>query len=169
MRAKRKAEKAGPRSTAPPYVLKVPRSSSSVSLTSGAVLFSFLSTKCLGSLASNRARRSMESGPQGLCRTKVVSKYFGYGWTTPSLPTIEIDNAPRTSTQNQANHARKSFNKLLEEKCGWLSRGIVLGLTFPSTEQEDRLVGEIRDRQSTKEKNRVLRPTRKEVSWQNRI
>ena len=126
MRAKRKAEKAGPRSTAP-HVLKVPRSSSSVSLTSGAVLFSFLSTKCLGSLASNRARRSMESGPQGLCRTKVVSKYFGYGWRTPSLPTIEIDNAPRTSTQNQANHARKSFNKLLEEKCGWLSRGIVLG------------------------------------------
>jgi hypothetical protein len=69
----------------------------------------------------------MESGPQGLCRTKLVSKYFGYGWTTPSLPTIEIDNAPRTSTQNQANHARKSFNKLLEEKCGWLSRGIMLG------------------------------------------
>ena len=86
-----------------------------------------MSTKCLGSLASNRARRSIESDPQGLCRTKLVSKYFGYGWTTPSLPTIEIDNAPRTSTQNQANHARKSFNKLLEEKCGWLSRGIMLG------------------------------------------
>ena len=126
MRAKRKAEKAGPRSTAPPYVLKVPRSTSSVPC-ERSLPIQFFIYKASGVTCIEPRRRSMESGPQGLCRTKVVSKYFGYGWTTPSLPTIEIDNAPRTSTQNQANHARKSFNKLLEEKCGWLIRGIMLG------------------------------------------
>ena len=52
--------------------------------------------------------------------------------------------------QAQANQARERFNTLLEEQplilgAFGLAVGAMIGAAFPSTEQEDRLVGEIRD------------------------
>lgn len=59
--------------------------------------------------------------------------------------------------QSQANQARESFNKLLEEQplilgAVGLAVGAMIGAAFPSTEQEDRLVGEIRDKTINKGK-----------------
>jgi hypothetical protein len=59
--------------------------------------------------------------------------------------------------QSQANQARESFNKLLEEQplilgAVGLAVGAMIGAAFPATEQEDRLVGEIRDKTINKGK-----------------
>jgi ElaB/YqjD/DUF883 family membrane-anchored ribosome-binding protein len=59
--------------------------------------------------------------------------------------------------QSQANQVREGFNTLLEEQplilgAVGLAVGAMLGAAFPSTEQEDRLVGEIRDKTINKGK-----------------
>jgi hypothetical protein len=59
--------------------------------------------------------------------------------------------------QAQANQARDRFNTLLEEQplilgAVGLAVGAIIGAAFPSTEQEDRLVGEIRDKALNKGK-----------------
>ena len=58
---------------------------------------------------------------------------------------------------SQANQARERFNTLLEEQplilgAVGLAVGAMIGAAFPSTEQEDRLVGEIRDKTLNKGK-----------------
>jgi ElaB/YqjD/DUF883 family membrane-anchored ribosome-binding protein len=69
----------------------------------------------------------------------------------------ETANKTADFAQNQANQARDTFNKLLEEQplilgAVGLAVGAIIGAAFPSTEQEDSLVGEIRDKTLNKGK-----------------
>jgi len=69
----------------------------------------------------------------------------------------ETVNKTADYAQAQANEARERFNTLLEEQplilgAFGLAVGAMIGAAFPSTEQEDRLVGEIRDKALNKGK-----------------
>jgi ElaB/YqjD/DUF883 family membrane-anchored ribosome-binding protein len=61
------------------------------------------------------------------------------------------------TAHNQAKHARQAFNTVLDEQplilgALGLAVGAIIGAAFPSTEQEDRLVGELSDKTITKGK-----------------
>jgi Protein of unknown function (DUF3618) len=63
----------------------------------------------------------------------------------------------RASAQMQAERAREGFNSLLEEQplilaALGIALGAAIGAALPSTEQEDRLVGEMRDKAMEKAK-----------------
>jgi ElaB/YqjD/DUF883 family membrane-anchored ribosome-binding protein len=69
----------------------------------------------------------------------------------------ETVNKTRDIAQSQVKQVRDGFNQLLEEQplilgAVGLAVGAMIGAAFPSTEQEDRLVGEIRDKTLNKGK-----------------
>jgi len=69
----------------------------------------------------------------------------------------ETVNKTRDIAQSQVKQVREGFNQLLEEQplilgAVGLAVGAMIGAAFPSTEQEDRLVGEIRDKTLNKGK-----------------
>ena len=69
----------------------------------------------------------------------------------------ETVNKTADFAQSQANQVREGFNTLLEEQplilgAVGLAVGAIIGAAFPSTEQEDRLVGEMRDKTINKGK-----------------
>jgi hypothetical protein len=69
----------------------------------------------------------------------------------------ETVNKTRDIAQSQVTQVRDGFNQLLEEQplilgAVGLAVGAMIGAAFPSTEQEDRLVGEIRDKTLNKGK-----------------
>jgi Protein of unknown function (DUF3618) len=69
----------------------------------------------------------------------------------------ETVNKTRDIAQSQVKQVRDGFNQLLEEQplilgAVGLPVGAMIGAAFPSTEQEDRLVGEIRDKTLNKGK-----------------
>ena len=86
----------------------------------------------------------------------------------------ETLNKTRDIAQSQVKQVRDGFNQLLEEQplilgAVGLAVGAMIGAAFPSTEQEDRLVGEIRDKTLNKGKELGAQAYEKEASWQNRI
>ena len=69
----------------------------------------------------------------------------------------ETVNKTSDIAQSQVKQVRDGFNQLLEEQplilgAVGLAVGAMIGAAFPSTEQEDRLVGEIRDKTLNKGK-----------------
>jgi ElaB/YqjD/DUF883 family membrane-anchored ribosome-binding protein len=69
----------------------------------------------------------------------------------------ETVNRTTSAAQAQARRAREGFNSLLEEQplvlgAIGVALGAAIGAAIPSTEQEDRLVGEMRDKTLTKAK-----------------
>ena len=69
----------------------------------------------------------------------------------------ETVNKTADIAQSQVKQVRNGFNQLLEEQplilgAVGLAVGAMIGAAFPSTEQEDRLVGEIRDKTLNKGK-----------------
>jgi Protein of unknown function (DUF3618) len=91
---------------------------------------------------------------EGINRTSDAVKE-GVNRTTATVK----DTVRRTATsaQMQAERARQGFNSLLEEQplilgALGIALGAAIGAVLPSTEQEDRLVGEMRDKAMEKAK-----------------
>lgn len=118
--------------------------------------FSKVGDKIQSSATATRQQlgRTTETAKETVNRTADKLKETAAKATDTLLETL---GKTADTAHNQAKHAREAFNTVLEEQpLIWgalgLAVGTIIGAAFPSTEQEDRLVGELSDKTPSKGK-----------------